>query len=104
MEDYTYDRSFEVDNPITCELVICFNNFRKCGRIKMTKPSYRKALAIAKAVKLQLASVSDGIIVRMTAEDKAKAYAVANRKQGDTPTDLANKLKLQRSILKDCGF
>ena len=70
----------------------------------MTKPSYRQALAIAKTVKLQLASAADGPSVIMTAEDKAKAYASAMHKQGNTTVDLANKLKFERSILNDCGF
>jgi hypothetical protein len=70
----------------------------------MSKPSYRQALAIAKQVKLQLASGADGSVVRMTAQDKAKAYSVASAKQGKTVVELANELQFKRNLLKEIGL
>ena len=70
----------------------------------MSKPSFRKALSIAKAVKLQLASGAEGSCVSMTAQDKAKAYQRASAKQGKTVTDLANELQFKRNLLKEIGL
>jgi hypothetical protein len=70
----------------------------------MTKPSFRRALAMAKSVKLQLASGAEAKSIRMTSEDKAKLYHMADRKQGETPVDKANRLQFETNILKMIGF
>jgi hypothetical protein len=70
----------------------------------MAKPSFRRALAMAKSVKLQLASGAESSTNRLTSEDKAKLYSVAIRKQGETPVDKANRLQFETNILKMIGF
>ena len=70
----------------------------------MNKPSFSEALRIAKQVKLNLAGAAEGKVVSMTAQDKARAYRVAMRKQGKTVTDLKNEQKFRNNLLKDIGF
>lgn len=64
----------------------------------------RKALRIAKQVKLGLASGADGSFVSMTPEDRAKAYAKAIRKQGRTIVERDERYTLDTHTLKAIGL
>lgn len=64
----------------------------------------RKALRIAKQVKLGLASGADGTFVSMTPEDRAKAYRIAARKQGRTVAEYRQRETLDEHTLKAIGL
>jgi hypothetical protein len=70
----------------------------------MSKISYARALAIAKQVKLNLASGGESSDSHLTAEDKDKLYKMKARKAGKTPVDIANELKFRRDLLSKIGF
>lgn len=64
----------------------------------------RKALRIAKQVKLGLASGADGTFVSMTPEDRDKAYRAAARKQGRTISERDESFTLDTHTLKAIGL
>jgi hypothetical protein len=64
----------------------------------------RKALRIAKQVKLGLASGADGKTVYMSPEEREKAYKVAIRKQGRTVAERNEDFTLDTHTLKAIGL
>jgi hypothetical protein len=64
----------------------------------------RKALRIAKTVKLSLASGADGSFVSMTPEDRERAYKKAIAKQGRTINERRQNETLEEHTLKAIGL
>jgi hypothetical protein len=64
----------------------------------------RKALRIAKQVKLGLASGADGKTVYMSPDEREKAYKAAIRKQGRTVAERNEEFTLDTHTLKAIGL
>jgi hypothetical protein len=64
----------------------------------------RKAMRIAKQVKLGLASGADGKTVYMSPEERDKAYRAAIRKQGRTVSERDETYTLDTHTLKAIGL
>jgi hypothetical protein len=64
----------------------------------------RKALHIAKQVKLGLASGADGKTVYMSPDEREKAYKAAIRKQGRTVAERNEDFTLDTHTLKAIGL
>jgi len=64
----------------------------------------RKALRIAKQVKLGLASGADGKTVYMSPDEREKAYKAAIRKQGRTVAERNEDFTLDTHTLKAIGL
>jgi hypothetical protein len=61
--------------------------------------SYKKALRIAKSVKLNLASAAEGPTIQLSAAERDKLYAKAARKAGPTYQDkYAEDIAIERML------
>jgi hypothetical protein len=65
--------------------------------------SYRKALRIAKTVKLQLASGAEGLASTMTAQDRDKLYRAKARSAPKSFQDKYEKDIMEERLLKNMG-